>query len=192
VVKQASLCLTRREAECLRRLANEPGFPRLLSYTEDPAADAGLLTIERIEGVDVRTFAAGLAGREDSTASVARFCGELLERVRSMRMQGITHRDVRPAILIVRGGSPVLIDFGWAGCLPDDSAFVPESLGEGYRPEGHGFDDAYSAGKLLLELFAASEPGLASVLSSLSATEPRHRLSLETAIGLLRRFAGVG
>jgi len=77
-----------------------------------------------------------------------------------MRELGIRHRDIRPDNVLARGGMPVLIDFGWAA-IGSEAESAPGSLGESYRPRIGDFDDAYSMGKLMLDLLGGRHAGLA-------------------------------
>ena len=181
VVKQASARLARREAECLALLAGEAGFPRLMGSREE--GGYGVVEMEKVEGLDVEEWAAG-SGGDGAAARV--FAAGLLRIVATLQRRGIVHRDIRPANVLVRGGEPVLLDFGWAELGGCGGGFVPEGLGEGYRPRGGGFDDAYSAGKLLAEVVGGEE--LRAVGRAMAAGEPALRLGAGAALKVVERL----
>lgn len=187
VIKQASYRLARSEADCLTTLANEPGFPRLLAYSQ-PSTATGIVEMEKVTGDHALQHATLL--RTDHAAAITFFRG-LLEILITLRKHAILHRDLRPANLLVRNGRPVLIDFGWASRLhehPHPTDFVPPALGEGYRPPGRDFDDAWSAGKLLLELLGSAHPHLSSVAAAMASTDPSGRLKPQSALELIARL----
>lgn len=156
VMKHASVDLIRREAECLRRLGQDGwrGVPRLMSARE--AGDGtGVVEMEKVEGVSCEAWAEAM----DKGQAVKLFAG-LLRALGRMEAAGIVHRDLRPANLLVRDGEPVVIDYGWAEVRgAETGGWVPASLGEGFRPRSGGFDDGYSAGKVMAHLLDRSDGG---------------------------------
>ncbi|MFN0153498.1 MAG: protein kinase domain-containing protein [Gaiella sp.] len=110
-----------------------------------------------------------------------RGCGELLA---DLHRAGVRHRDIRPGNLLVQGGQPMLVDFGWAE-TDDDPLDAPEGLGgDGYAaPEG-GHDDAYALGVALAGL-AALHPEVSPVIAALTAPDPSLRPRTSEAIDAL-------
>lgn len=149
VAKQASVGLIRREAECLRRLGQDgwSGVPRLMSVRE-MGDGTGVVEMEKLAGVSCESYAEAM----EEGQAVKLFAG-LLRAVGRMTAAGIVHRDLRPANVLVRDGEPVVIDYGWAELSgAETGGWVPASLGEGFRPRSGGFDDGYSAGKMMAHL----------------------------------------
>src|SRR5439155_10911522 len=108
-VKQATGGLAAREAELLRRL-DSPHFPRVLGSTEEGTHST--CRLEWIDGIALTETDAVAA--ELGADGIVLFLEGCVELLAELRAAGIVHRDVTPRNLLVRGRSPVLIDFCWA------------------------------------------------------------------------------
>jgi hypothetical protein len=93
-----------REKSALKRLTEEPGFPRLWDLkTADGDADDGLVRMERL---DLRPVsAADIGSRGDEIRS------QILDRLHSLARNGILHNEVHPSHLqLGPAGELVLLD----------------------------------------------------------------------------------
>jgi SAM-dependent methyltransferase len=114
------------EAQCLRRLAPFPYFPRLLEAGEDW----------------IKMEWAG--NRVTQSSELA----QLDEIVQILASNGIVHRDICPENLLYRDGKLFLIDFGWAILDGKEPPATPgKNLGRGFYESGK-WDDAMAAKKV--------------------------------------------
>ncbi|AGO11390.1 AaceriACR142Wp [[Ashbya] aceris (nom. inval.)] len=133
-----------RELEVLRRL-NHPRIVSLKGFYEDD--ESYYLLMEFVSGGDLMDFVAahGSVG-EDAGREITR---QILEAVRYIHEQGISHRDLKPDNILIEQDDPVLVkitDFGLAK-IQDNTTFMktfcgtlayvaPEVIG-GKNPEGN-------------------------------------------------------
>jgi tRNA A-37 threonylcarbamoyl transferase component Bud32/precorrin-6B methylase 2 len=110
VIKQASRDMAVHEGEVLSKLSGIH-FPRVLGFEQ--CDGYSILTLERISGSSLLDAGLEVAA---SPKRVAAFFAECLSMLMELRATGVEHRDIRPENFLVRNGSPVLIDFGWAQC----------------------------------------------------------------------------
>lgn len=83
-----------------------------------------------IEWVDGYTLAGNLESLQKKLSQDAKnlFNQQCWEILRQLKLQNIIHRDVRPKNIIIRGGKPILVDFGWAVWENEIGVFVPQGL----------------------------------------------------------------
>jgi len=108
----------RREAAVLARL-DHPGIARLIDTGIDdgPHGPRPWLAMERVEGVDLRSWAAGERGQAERLELMARVC----DAVEHAHAHGVVHRDLKPENILVRpDGRPVVLDFGVARLVDSD------------------------------------------------------------------------
>ncbi|MBL8724436.1 MAG: SUMF1/EgtB/PvdO family nonheme iron enzyme [Planctomycetes bacterium] len=172
----------RREAQAASRL-DHPGIC--------PVFDAGFeggvpyLVMRYLEGRSLATALAELvpqAGPERDAAAerVARIVERLARALHAAHEAGVLHRDIKPQnVVLVAGETPVLLDFGLAQLVDDDTLFTrtgplagtpaylpPEQLGVPPTPPGRA-GDVYSLGVLLHECLTGLRPFAAPTLDSL-------------------------
>lgn len=153
--------LLRAECDALKRLCH-PGIVRLLG--ENMRAPLPYLLLEHAGG---RTLRDEL--RESGAFDVARAV-RLVQHVGAAvahtHAHGLLHRDLKPSNVALRGGRPVLLDFGvvWElgegrRCPPDRSGtpqyLAPEQV---TRSPLSTATDVYGLGAMLFELLAGERP----------------------------------
>ena len=108
----------RREAAVLARL-DHPGIARSIGtgIDEGPHGPRPWLAMERIEGVDLRAWAAAERSQAERLELMARVC----DAVEHAHAHGVVHRDLKPENILVRpDGRPVVLDFGVARLVDSD------------------------------------------------------------------------
>ena len=106
--------VSRRRFERERRFARllpHPSLPRLLAEGDDWVA---------FEALETALCHTDIAARHKSPAAVRALLAPLADALAFIHARGVVHRDVKPAHVMFRGGTPVLIDFGIAGTPGDD------------------------------------------------------------------------
>jgi transcriptional regulator with GAF, ATPase, and Fis domain len=146
---------------------SHPGIVRVLDHG---ATDDGrcYLSMELLQGPDLKSFAAGEASRPgglEASSSFARVVRQVLEALEHIHRRGLLHLDLKPAnILVTRDadGEPLakLIDFGLAGTASDSVSgtveyLAPERL-RGEPPDARS--DLYSLGVSLHEALTGACP----------------------------------
>jgi serine/threonine protein kinase len=77
--------------------------------------------LEKISGHSIEEAVPYLKAAPGNFLSFVESCFNILEQLAANQ---ITHRDIRPENIIVRGHQPVLIDFGWA-VSPEHPYYTP-------------------------------------------------------------------
>jgi glycosyltransferase involved in cell wall biosynthesis len=142
VYKQASSNLAEREARFLSRFESDY-FPRLLDVRSE--RDYSIITFRKIQGQNLQDASAHI---NSSITELYNFIQHCLHILMDLKEKGVTHRNIRRANILVQGGKPVLLDFGWA-ISEEEPYFSPSGLGGYERPPGGRFSDVYSMGKIL-------------------------------------------
>jgi serine/threonine protein kinase/predicted ATPase len=147
-----------------------------------------------MELIDGQTLTA-LVGQALSTEELARLFGQAALALAAAHAEGVVHRDVKPANLMVRSdGILKVLDFGLARRLPGDAAAAPPRIGRGTEPgtrvgtvlymspeqaRAEPVDtasDIFSLGLVLYELATGRHPFLADseigVLHAITAQAP--------------------
>jgi serine/threonine-protein kinase len=176
----------KREAQAAGRL-NHQGIVAIYDYGEDvpedlsdeevtmmaPRADANAKPAERvayiamefIKGRELRDFFE--KGERFQPADIARIMGEILDALDHAHAQGVVHRDMKPANLIVLDGGRIKIaDFGIARVEASELTQTGMVLGTPsyMSPEqfmGHPVDgrsDLFSCGVILYQLLTGEKP----------------------------------
>lgn len=146
--KVATKDIIDREYCFLKRLENEPYFPKVVGYG---ALDTDLKYIEitKCQGEDPTTFFENPAHQH--LHYIKSFVQEGLKVIQVLIKHNIIHRDIIPRNILVteKNGkcSINIIDFGWSTDIGDKNAVTPELFG--YRDNMGGYSDVYSLGLTL-------------------------------------------
>ena len=154
----------RTEARSVARLQH----PNIVSvYDSDRDGAIAYLVMEFIQGHDLKHYLD--SGIRYSLDQVVSIMGDLLSALDYAHRQGVVHRDVKPAnILMERGGSIKLTDFGVARIQDSEDAtrsrdtvvgtlkyMAPEQL-QGARIDSRA--DLFSAGVVLYQMLTGLRP----------------------------------
>jgi hypothetical protein len=145
LIKQATGDMALHEAELLSQLEG-PHFPRV--FTSQQHEGFSMLILERIAGLNLSEAKPELAVEPER---LARFINECLTILNELAVAGIEHRDIRMDNLMVRQGSPVLIDFGWSQATGKPYA-APRNVGALERIPSGPPCDVYSMGKVFEQI----------------------------------------
>ncbi len=156
----------RREARLLARL-DHPNLPRVTDYLS--LGDDHYLVMTLVEGRDLAAVLAAAPGRPLAEAQALAWIDQVLDALAYCHSQGVIHRDVKPANMVVTPeGKVYLVDFGIA--KPDDpsgqTTVGARATTPGYSPPeqygGRGCTDArsdvYAVGATLYALLTGHEP----------------------------------
>ena len=184
----------RREAVAYETLAGL-GPPRLLDDNADTWRDLGgpmYMALEYIDGVDFQKIIQrnGAVGVEDAMACTR----ELAVVLHRCHQNNVTHRDVKPANVVLRNNdvaAPVLVDFGLSfnDADEDDLTRVGEEVGNRFlRLPEHAFGERGSASDVtqLAGVFVYILTGLEPrVLIDQSGLKPHQRPEGRAALATL-------
>jgi eukaryotic-like serine/threonine-protein kinase len=154
----------RDEASALKRLSH-PGIVRLFEY--NGAARLPYLLIEHVGEETLRDVL--LREKRLPVDFAIRIVQHTGAAVAYAHEQGFLHRDLKPSNIILRGGRPVLLDFGVVWRLtnrrhPPDRAGTPQYLApeQIMREPLSPRTDVFGLGVLLFELLTGTRPFRAS------------------------------
>ncbi|HEY7508679.1 MAG TPA: serine/threonine-protein kinase [Vicinamibacteria bacterium] len=180
------------EAQAAARLSH-PGIVVVHDVGRDPETGTPYIALEHLEGRTLADLAASGAPMDwrralDMTAKLA-------DALHHAHAQGIVHRDVKPAnVMVLPSGQPKLMDFGIAklpasqltstGQFFGTPAYMaPEQFGDG---EVDGRSDLFSLGVVLYRLLAGADPfgapSVAAILARISRHDPPPPSSLVAGI----------
>ena len=178
-----------REAEALARLSAHPGILTVHRFV--PGPPPGLL-LELIEGSDLEVV---LKSRRLSLDEALALAARVAEALAFLHANGIVHRDLKAANILMAERGPVLSDFGIArlsdlvtltqsgAVIGTPFAMSPEQV-EGRRVDERS--DVWAFGVLLYELVTGERPftGATSfaLLSAILRDEPKAPTELEPAL----------
>jgi serine/threonine protein kinase/Flp pilus assembly protein TadD len=177
-----------REARAAGRLRH-PGIVPI--YDFGVAGTTAYLVMDLVVGetlADLLRRGGPLAPRE-----AARLCEGVARTLSFAHEQGVVHRDIKPANVLVRGGQPLLVDFGIARNQSDASLsatgqllgtptyMAPEQL-VGERGKVGPAADIYAVGGTLYELLTGAPPydadNLLALISAKAREAPRSPAAL--------------
>ncbi len=100
------------EARAAARLSH-PGIVVVHDVGRDPDSGLVYMALERLDGETLADLIA--SGRRLDWREALRITGRVAEALHHAHTQGVVHRDVKPAnIMILRSGEPKIMDFGIA------------------------------------------------------------------------------
>ena len=174
----------RREAKAIARL-NHPNIVPVFNFGEE--GELAYIVMRYVEGGTLKN----LLGRPMPPARAARLALPVARALSYAHRQGVVHRDVKPAnVLLAEGDWPLLSDFGLARMMGSSVQLTQTGVGVGtpvyMSPEqGQGLavdgrSDVYSLGIVLYEMLTGQVPfqadtPLAIVLKHISAPLPMPR-----------------
>jgi eukaryotic-like serine/threonine-protein kinase len=171
------------EAQAAGRLSH-PGIVTIFDVAEDAKSRAPYLVMEYIEGKSLEQVLSGEA-RRLSLSTALRLAQELAEALHYAHAQGVIHRDVKPAnILVTADGHSKIADFGVAKLNQTEMTMQGQVLGSPayMAPEqlsGEGVDarsDLFSLGVVLYFMLTGQKPfqgnSIATVCFKLANHEP--------------------
>jgi hypothetical protein len=167
----AALIELRKEFRALKDLEH-PNLVVLYELHAD--VEGGFLTMEVVDGVDVRTYTREAAGHEDRRTRVLRCLAQIVEAVDALHAQGTVHRDLKPSnILVTASGRVVILDAGLAKSIESQRSSGRYLCGTAeYMSPEQAFSqrldtatDLYSIGVIAFELFTGSLPFVGPSLS---------------------------
>jgi len=168
--KQTTGDMAAREADILRRLTG-PHFPRALEQRR--GTDHSEAVFEFIEGRHLLQAQKEIA---KTPQTFARFVDECLVALGELRDAKVRHRDIQAQNVLVRNGSPVLIDFGWAE-VEGENFLAPRPLGARGRPADGSFCDVYSMGKTVEEVLPRRSELFAPLLVAMTQSRRQDRVT---------------
>jgi serine/threonine protein kinase len=168
--------LLRAEGSALVQL-NHPGIVRLIGQKHD--ARLPYLLLEHVGGKTLRDVLIENGGFAIEVA--VRIIQHLCAALSYAHAAGFLHRDLKPSNIIMRGGRPVLLDFGvvWkhmSGRRPPDRSGTPQYLSpeQVMREPLTPATDVYGLGLLLFELLTNTRPFRAGDASRHDTHAPLH------------------
>jgi serine/threonine-protein kinase len=159
----------RREAQAAGRL-NHPHIVSIYEYGEDADADAGngpiaFIAMEYIKGRELRDFFE--ANERFPLKEVERIMAEMLGALTHAHERGVTHRDMKPAnVILLDDGTVKVADFGiarletseltQAGAVLGTPAYMSPEQFMGQPVDGRS--DIFSCGVVLYQFLTGEKP----------------------------------
>ena len=151
ITKCGTSWLMENEAAFLEKIFGYDAFPHVRLKTKLDNDEISL-TLSRLEGVGAAHFFRNLSNQRPRFLSS--FIRQMIAIIRTLREQGIEHRDMAPSNVIVNNDSGIfkvgLIDFGWAANIGDENAKTPAHLGGRYA-DGNNHSDCYALAVFLMD-----------------------------------------
>jgi serine/threonine protein kinase len=161
---------------------SHPGIVLVYDVGTDPNTGELFLALEYLEG---RSLDAVLRAGKVAWRDALRLMGQVAEALHHAHSQGVIHRDVKPAnIMILASGQPKLMDFGIAkiqgsALTTGGRFFGTPSYMSPERAGGNPVDatgDVFSLGAVLFEVVtgqqAFSGPDIASIMTRVVYNDP--------------------
>lgn len=170
IIKQTTGKFAIHEAEILK-LLNSAYFPKV--FITDLQENYSAAEIELINGTPLSKC---LNEVTSTPLTLKQFLGNCLNILDQLQKVGIKHRDIIIENILVRKGSPILIDFGWAE-KNDEEYLTPEGLGnEGRLPDG-SYCDVYAMGKLFERIMPKGIKYFHPLIKKMVEQDSTHRIT---------------
>lgn len=152
----------KREAQAAGRL-NHPNIVSIYEYGEENGV--AFIAMEFVKGKELKSYFDGAERFADK--DIARIMGEILGALDHAHRTGVTHRDMKPAnVIILEGGAVKVADFGLARIETSDLTQAGAMLGTPtyMSPEqflgtpADGRSDIFSCGVMLYQFLTGERP----------------------------------
>ena len=155
-----------REAQAAGRLSH-PGIVTIHDVGEEESTQTPYIVMEYIAGPMLETFLSGSAQERQAVDTTLELIKQIAEALDYAHSQGIVHRDVKPAnIIVTPEGRAKITDFGIAKLVLTQFTMPGETLGTPsyMSPEQatgdpvDGRSDLFSLGIILYRMLAGEKP----------------------------------
>ena len=155
-----------REAQAAGRLSH-PGIVTIHDVGEEESTQTPYIVMEYIAGPMLETFLSGSAQERQAVDTTLELMKQIAEALDYAHSQGIVHRDVKPAnIIVTPEGRAKITDFGIAKLVLTQFTMPGETLGTPsyMSPEQatgdpvDGRSDLFSLGIILYRMLAGEKP----------------------------------
>ena len=152
----------KREAQAAGRL-NHPGIVQIYEYGEE--GGVAFIAMEFVKGRELKDYFD--AGQRFVNRDIARIMGEMLGALDHAHRHGVTHRDMKPAnVILLEGGTVKVADFGIARIESSELTQAGTVLGTPsyMSPEQFlgtpvdGRSDIFSCGVILYQFLTGERP----------------------------------
>jgi tRNA A-37 threonylcarbamoyl transferase component Bud32 len=179
----------RREAQAAGRL-NHPNIVSIYEYGEENGV--AFIAMEFVKGKELKSYFD--EGRRFADKDVARLMGEILGALEHAHRTGVTHRDMKPAnVIILEGGVVKVADFGLARIETSDLTQAGTIMGTPtyMSPEqflgtpADGRSDIFSCGVMLYQFLTGERPftgAATTIMRKVLGEEPMAPSQLNTLL----------
>ena len=185
----------RREAQAAGRL-NHPHIVSIYEYGEDAESGSGapiaFIAMEFIKGRELRSYFE--ANERFPLQEVVRIMGEILDGIGHAHGRGVTHRDMKPAnVILLEGGAVKVADFGiarletseltQAGAVLGTPAYMSPEQFQGQPVDGRS--DIFSCGVILYQFLTGEKPftgNVTTIMYKVLSEEPLAPSMLNTTL----------
>jgi len=179
----------KREAQAAGRL-NHPNIVQIYEYGEE--GGVAFIAMEFIKGRELKDYFDG--GQRFGNKDIARIMGEMLGALEHAHASGVTHRDMKPAnVILLDGGAVKVADFGIARIETSELTQAGTVLGTPsyMSPEQFlgtpvdGRSDIFSCGVILYQFLTGERPfsgALTTIMHKVLKEDPLPPSSLNTTL----------
>ncbi len=179
----------KREAQAAGRL-NHPNIVSIYEYGEE--GGVAFIAMEFVKGKELKSFFD--EGRRFADKDIARIMGEILGALEHAHRTGVTHRDMKPAnVIILENGAVKVADFGLARIETSDLTQAGTIMGTPtyMSPEqflgtpADGRSDIFSCGVMLYQFLTGERPftgAATTIMRKVLGEEPMAPSQLNTLL----------
>ena len=185
----------RREAQAAGRL-NHPHIVSIYEYGEDAETGSGasiaFIAMEFIKGRELRSYFE--ANERFPLKEIVRIMGEILGALGHAHERGVTHRDMKPAnVILLDNGAVKVADFGiarletseltQAGAVLGTPAYMSPEQFQGQPVDGRS--DIFSCGVILYQFLTGEKPftgNVTTIMYKVLSEEPLAPSMLNTTL----------